>query len=65
MYGWFVISVASSAFGSPILCLAEHIVVVLLVVSCCRPTKVAAEARPRTVRKGCCVIGLAFERHVA
>lgn len=44
--------------------LAAHFVV-LLVVLCSWSTKVFPEASHRTVRKGFCVIGLAFERHVA
>lgn len=63
--GGFLFPFASSAFTSLILCLAEMHCCVACVASCCGPSRVAPEARPESVRKGCCVIGLAFERHVA
>lgn len=65
VHGWFLISfpllcihISHPVFGRVHCCVA-------CVASCCGPSRVAPEASPESVRNGCCVIGLAFERHVA
>lgn len=65
VHGWLLISfcllcihISHPLFGRVHCCVA-------CVASCCGPSRVAPEARPESVRKGCCVIGLAFERHIA